>query len=657
MGKFAKTREPSSALTRWSSASASWTVVMFSFLFGLAPLGAQSYEGTINGIPVASATSHRPLRTNLPAIPERPRRPLGGQVMIPPESHVPVESFIESLKGNDAAFRVVLGQGRLLTLRENVAKSSKPRAKNQQLDLRITDENGEIEDESAEEAQDADLEDSSGAIAVGDPSIADFQLLPNPRLVRILGLRPGVTDLSVTTADGDTVSLEVHVEYDIPLLEARLRQLFPAARIKIGQLREHLIVEGQVRSASQAARVLETVEAFLESEQVQVDQQGSNNSFFSGVSQSDRSSRAGEADQAPIPTGIESGGLDSVQAQVAEARVINLLRVPGVHQVLLKVRIAELNRTALREVGADILGVSPQSGNIVGTRIGGASISASGMANPITNQGMAALGGLLGSATGELGTSSSAFGIFPSGDFQIILRALRQNGFLRILAEPNLVTMSGHRASFLAGGEFPVPVPQSGGGAANAVTVDFREFGVRLDFLPYLVEEDRIRLSVTPEVSTIDRTLGTTLVVGGDAVPGLNTRRANTTVELRPGQTLALAGLLQVELDGQTSRIPGLGDLPYLGPLFSNTTHRRVEKEMVVLVTPELVKPIEDGEMLAMPGDGIEDPTDFELYIENQHEGRTGVNHRSTIEYGWCRAKRLIHLEKRLIPGAVGFGN
>lgn len=655
MGKFAKPfRRP-----------CFWCSALFAFC---APLAAQQYEGTVNGVPVSSSPNYRKLSTKLPVIPESPRRRLGGQMMMPPESYVPVESFIESLKGNDAAFRVVLGQGRLLTLRENVAVSSKPKPKpKQRLDLQISDESDSDADEDSADLDledpelddpaldDAEIDESSAAIAVGDPSIADFQLLPNPRLVRVLGLRPGVTDLSVTTADGDTVSFEVHVTYDIPLLEARLRQMFPTARVKIGQLREHLIVEGQVRSTSQAARVLETVEAFLESEQVQVDQQGSNDGFFSGVSQNNN--RTDGTDQAPLPTGVEFGGLDSAQAQVADAKVINLLRVPGIHQVLLKVRIAELNRTALREVGADILGVSPRSGNIVGTRIGGAAITASGVANPITDQGMAALGGLLGSASGELGTSSSAFGIFPSGDFQIILRALRQNGFLRVLAEPNLVTMSGHRASFLAGGEFPVPVPQSGGGAANSVTVDFREFGVRLDFLPYIVEDDRIRLSVIPEVSTIDRTLGTTLVVGGDAVPGLNTRRANATVELRPGQTLALAGLLQVELDGQTSRIPGLGDLPYIGPLFSNTTHRRVEKEMVVLVTPELIEPIEEGENLPLPGDSIEDPTDFELYIENQHEGRTGVNHRSTIEYGWCRAKRLMHLEKQMIPGAVGFGN
>ena len=215
--------------------------------------------------------------------------------------------------------------------------------------------------------------------------------------------------------------------------------------------------------------------------------------------------------------------------------------------------------------------------------------------------------------------------------------------------------MSGHRANFLAGGEFPVPIPQSTGAGSNSVTVEFREFGVRLDFLPFVIDEDRIRLSVTPEVSTIDESLGTTLVVGGDPVPGLNTRRANTTVELQEGQTLAMAGLLQVELDGRTSRIPGLGDLPYIGPLFSNTSHERIEKELMVLVTPYLVQPMEDGSCVAMPGDSVEDPTDKELYIYNRYEGRKGVNHRSTVDYFPMRLKRQIEFEKRYVSGPVGY--
>jgi pilus assembly protein CpaC len=310
---------------------------------------------------------------------------------------------------------------------------------------------------------------------------------------------------------------------------------------------------------------------------------------------------------------------------------------------MLKVRIAELNRRALREVGADLLAVDPDTGNIIGTQIGGALVKAVASAG---------FGGLIGEAVTELGSSNTAFGIFPSDDFAIFLRFLRQNSLVRVLAEPNLMAMSGHRANFLAGGEYPIPVAQQG---TDNNTIEFREFGVRLDFMPIVLDDGRVRLSVTPEVSTIDEALGTTLVLGGEPVPGLNTRRAHTTVELRQGQTLAIAGLLQVILDGQTARIPALGDLPIIGPLFSNTGHRREEKELLVLVTPYLVQPMEADQVPPTPGDCVEDPTDLELYLGNRIEGRTGRGHRSTTQYGFPSIGQVIDLHRHCIHGPVGF--
>jgi pilus assembly protein CpaC len=270
--------------------------------------------------------------------------------------------------------------------------------------------------------------------------------------------------------------------------------------------------------------------------------------------------------------------------------------------------------------------------------------------------------GLLGPAgvtgTGSLtnGTTTTAVGIFPSADFEVFLRALRRNTLLNILAEPNLVAMSGHEASFLAGGQFPVPVPQTSGGVTNSITVEFKNFGVQLAFLPMVLDDEVVRLTVTPEVSTIDESLGTTLVIGGNPVPGLNTRRATTTVELRQGQTLAIAGLLQVELDARTDRIPGLGDLPYLGPLFSNTTHRRVEKELLVMVTPHLVSPLEHDQVPTMPGAEINDPNDWEFYLLNRIEGRTDVPFRSTTSWD-CLQRKLYRLERRNVYGPAGFSD
>ena len=232
---------------------------------------------------------------------------------------------------------------------------------------------------------------------------------------------------------------------------------------------------------------------------------------------------------------------------------------------------------------------------------------------------------------------------------------MEQNQLLSIMAEPNLMTMSGHRARFLAGGQFPVPVPQSTGGASNTTTVEWKDFGVKLDFLPFVIDDETIRMTVTPEVSTIDYSLGTTLVVGGSPVPGLNTRNASTTVELRQGQTLAIAGLLQVSINAETSRIPGLGDLPIIGPMFSNTSHERQEKELVVLVTPYLVAPMEACQVPALPGADIKDPTAWEFYFLNRIEGRRRADYRATVPDDCVHTARRINLEHQSISGPVGF--
>jgi pilus assembly protein CpaC len=198
-------------------------------------------------------------------------------------------------------------------------------------------------------------------------------------------------------------------------------------------------------------------------------------------------------------------------------------------------------------------------------------------------------------------------------------------------------------------------VPQSTtGGAAGSVTIEFKDFGVQLNFLPFVLDDEVIRLTVTPEVSSIDFSLGTTLVIGGDPVPGLNTRRSTTTVELRQGNTLAIAGLLQVTVDAHTARIPGLGDLPYIGPLFSNTTHSRMEKELLVLVTPYLVGSLEPGECPPLPGAEIMDPDDCEFYFHNRIEGRTGRPYRATTSWDDPHL-HLLHLEKKNVCGPVGY--
>jgi pilus assembly protein CpaC len=236
---------------------------------------------------------------------------------------------------------------------------------------------------------------------------------------------------------------------------------------------------------------------------------------------------------------------------------------------------------------------------------------------------------------------------------------LRKNDVLRVLAEPNLVAMNGHQANFLAGGKFPVPVPQPGGGANSitSVTVQFQDFGVKLAFVPQILDSGAIRLQVDPEVSSIDFSIGTT--IAGTTVPGLNIRSGHTTVEIREGQTLAMAGLLSVTLEGSTARIPGLGDVPILGPFFSNTSSKRTEKELIVLVTPYLIDSMRPEQVPPTPGCEVGEPNDLELYLGNRIEGRRGDFRSTTRRYTTAPAMvpTYLRLHDEYVRGPHGFSD
>jgi pilus assembly protein CpaC len=529
-----------------------------------------------------------------------------------------VESFIRPLKGNDASIDVMLGQSRLLTLKKPLA-----------------------------------TEGRQAVVAIGDPTILDFDVLPNPQMIRLLGKRAGTTDLTLITTDNQTISFEVNVLYDIHVLRAQLTRIFPDAQIRVTQMRDHLILEGQARSAQQVVQIEQTTKLFISSMQAakknrnqMTPANAAGQPEPAGPDEGEEEGGAdGEAGEGRAPEAVnELGARPETEVTFPEGQIINLIRVPGLQQVMLQVRVAELNRTALRQIGADWL---------YGGHKGSFGIRTNNLYS-FKDEITAPTG--LGDLLGQVSSNTNAFGIFPSVDLAVFLRALRQNNVLSILAEPNLVAMSGHEASFLAGGQFPVPVPQSGGGASNNVTIQFKDFGVQLRFVPTVIDEETIRLNVAPEVSTIDESLGTTLVVGGLPVPGINTRRVNTTVEMREGETLALAGLMQVEIDGSTNRVPGLGDLPYLGPFFSNTSHERVEKELLVLVTPHVVAASEVDCDDPYPGQELTDPNDLEVYLMNRIEGRTGEGYRSTTRWDdpW-KDRRRNQLETHLLHGPVGF--
>jgi pilus assembly protein CpaC len=262
---------------------------------------------------------------------------------------------------------------------------------------------------------------------------------------------------------------------------------------------------------------------------------------------------------------------------------VNLLNVevpPVEAQVLLKVRFANVDRAASSDLGANIM--STGALNTTGRTTTGAFSPPS-----------------VDSATpeGTIFSFSDALNIFlfrPDLNLAATIRALESKRLLEILAEPNVLAINGKQASFLAGGEFPFPTLQGGGGGLGAVTIQFREFGVRLTFLPRLTPRGTIRLQVTPEVSSLD--YANALIFQGFTIPGLSTRRVQTEIELEHNQSFVIGGLLDNRVTESFSKIPGLGDIPLIGKLFQSRTRAKNNTELLVLVTPELVRPIPEGQ-------------------------------------------------------------
>lgn len=280
--------------------------------------------------------------------------------------------------------------------------------------------------------------------------------------------------------------------------------------------------------------------------------------------------------------------LDTVLAvsdSYAGERVVNLMQVGGGHQVVLEARIVEIKRNRLRELGVqtDIMGTAGSETAfrlLTGTPLGNA------FGNGVT-------------------LNDTSVGKFMA----LNLQALEREGAAQVLAEPNIVAMSGEEASFLVGGEFPVPIAQTGG-AVGALTIEWKEFGVGLLFTPTVLSSDRINLRLITEVSDIDFTSGTSVL--GTTVPGLRTRRASTTIELGDGNSFAIAGLLQNNMSTAIREFPGLGNVPLLGALFRSSDFQREETELVIVMTPRLVKSAQ-RQQVRVP-DNIRLPTVWDLY-------------------------------------------
>lgn len=415
-------------------------------------------------------------------------------------------------------------------------------------------------------------------VSITTPNLLDVVQF-SPTEFELIGKDEGETTMSLWFGQNQVLRYLVKVTYDQGVddrrkleyaeLQNMINEMFPNSAIQLVPIADKLIVRGQARDSQEATQIMSVLRG----------QAGSGGiAGFGGWGGGNLLNQGGAATVHPGTAPLPGSAL------------ISLLDVPGEQQVMLKVRVAELTRTALRQMAADF------------------SVKKTSFS----------LGTILG-ATGNVS------GVFDQGDIDLFLSALNSNSYSKILAEPNLTTLSGQPASFIAGGQFAVPTAVGIGGV-QAATTFFQGFGTQLIFTPAVIDKDRIRLSVTPTVSSLNQSNSV------NGIPGLNTRSTHTTVEIREGQWLAIAGLIQDAQNGSSARIPLIGNVPVLNLLFANRTVKREETELIILVGPELVHPMEGEQVpLMLPGMEVTDPTNPNFYLIGSIEGDPNCNHRSTV--------------------------
>ena len=384
------------------------------------------------------------------------------------------------------------------------------------------------------------LSENAERLSVGNPDVADVVLI-NPREIYLLGKKSGHTNLLVWTAQGSTTLRDISVGADIDSLHAKLREYVPSAEnLRVDSVADTLVLSGRVSDGMKVQRLMALTEAFN-----------------------------------------------------GNKKVINLLRVHGTQQVMLEVKVAEVSKTLLDELGVDM--------NLTRT-IGNTSVN---LLSQLLSAGSTAL------------TAARANGLST-----ITLTAEMKKGLVKVLAEPTITAVSGQEGSFLAGGKIYIPVPQTNANGGTTITLEEKEFGVGLRFLPTVLEDGLINLRVTPEVSELSQ-VGTTIKgLGGQSslLPSITTRRASTTVQLRDGESFAIGGLVKSNVTQTIKAFPILGELPILGALFRSTAFQTDKSELLFVVTPRLARVLPPD--YALPTDSYIPPTRSEYFWNGQLEGK-----------------------------------
>jgi pilus assembly protein CpaC len=393
-------------------------------------------------------------------------------------------------------------------------------------------------------------------ISVADPEIADF-VLTSSREIYLTGKAAGTTNLMLWNNGKVAGIYDLEVNYDLSRLKEQLHAMLPnETGLQVFRMNDAITLAGTVSNAGTLSKAMALAKSF-----------------------------------AP------------------ENKVTNLTEVGGGHQVMLEVRVAEIAKATIKRLGINFNYVS-------GDQFG---VSLLGGLSQLVSPTDANIGATHPDFWLNIPQSVQAVLRFDTGSttWTGIIDALQQDGLVKILAKPTLIAMSGQKASFLAGGEYPVPVPQGLG----TVAIEYKKFGVELYFTPVVLSNEQINIKVTPKISELD--FSTAIQFSGFVIPGLSTRGTSTTIELGDGQSFAIAGLLQENVRDVLRKFPLLGDIPVLGTLFRSREFQKSETELVIIVTPRLVKPM-DVANAVLPTDFYVAPNDAEVYLQGLIEGRTG---------------------------------
>ena len=448
------------------------------------------------------------------------------------------------------------------------------------------------------------LDQTVESVTVGNPDVADIQVL-DPQRIHVVAKSLGSTNVVISTKGGKNnySTFTVDVTHDLNALKRVLHEIMPEEKPEIRSAQGAIIIAGEVSSPAKVLAIDVLAKQFVKDAK----------KFEKKAAQ-----------------GAGAPGESSTE-------VVNLMQVGGPHQVMLEVKVAEVSRNVLKRLGINLAGLRAGRPWHIGAVNGGASfpnaLTSDKLEVPIfprTESWLNANDPVIGPMVREIQPSVpaiSAAGLFmsflsSSSYFSLIIDASKEDGLAKILAEPTLTTLSGEAASFLSGGEFPIPVWT--GGSDGRITVVFKEFGISVKFLPTVLDSKRVNLALNVSVSELMDAANLTASIPGSTssfnIPALSTRSANSTVELMDGETIGIAGLISDKMRETITKFPGLGDLPILGALFRSQQFVQDQTELVMFVTAHLAKPISPNN-IRLPTDAFSAPSDLEFFLFGRMEG------------------------------------